>query len=791
MRQRILFDDLTRCYFEVNQYGRSDIMYTDTFARFVRRVRFVVGSIDDNVVPPKYGALMLPMDSNDWIQYVSVAALHLDTHKYLDRNNIQMIENVRQRSIPCSPVMVEMLKELILKLSFNPANVKKNKVKGIVSFAKSGAYSDKGVSAEVISVLAVVDGRFPQYTFPVMSGYIYDYEHGLANRYMAGNSYVGYLATLNKMGANIVEPKLPNAMKSLCYVADSLIYRAGFNDCEYRKLDFSERTIYQVLKSLDSSTGWYNDRIFRFTRSGVKEILKCKKKHLAGEVYGLIRRLIDHSEQYVSGQRTDEPLWNMFAQECRKWEFRTMNMMSRKMSAEVASECLLKERLFYIDNIVAYIFGREIFKDLAFLFCGYQSMIGIKVEAGGLHQLWDLLAGNFSSPLYDDWQAAYVVAESYGVDLSRRIYVKGDFKKFDQTLLGQVLAVVAGLAIPFISKPDDMSDACFEYILTVMVTEVVYKTMYIYSTSSLYDVWGSMFSGKYVTSAGDTDYQMLIRPIHLMLVYLKYAHIDPVVKLVLHSQMIVNGFYGDDNVESYPAYLDNFCYYDDSPNFAIDYVRFCEREFGLVSKEEEFQIYEDCYATHCFVTVGEAIVLDAYREGLVFIRNTISHVYLDGEYLGDYPYRDTEDIMAKVGRVLTASKSMGLTMCLIASLARLSSGNLEAFSQLEHVYQELLRVNGPVTYEDWKVFKKSKTSNSLARMIGQLGEFKDGDLFPNLFQLHETQRKGHVERTGLCPTKDGALFSYDELYYNRGKSVKTLWDGELGVGDRGPIRLHL
>jgi hypothetical protein len=453
-----------------------------------------------------------------------------------------------------------------------------------------------------------------------------------------------------------------------------------------------------------------------------------------------------------------------------------MSMMSQKMTSEVASEALYKERLFYIDNLVAYVFGKEIFKDLAFLFCGYQSMIGIKVESGGLQMLWDQMSGGPSSANRYLWTDAINIArDEYDVDLTQRKYVTGDFSKFDQTLLGQVLAVVAALIIPFISKPSGMSHACYEYIVTVMVTEVVYKTMYIYSTGSLYDVWGSMFSGKYMTSCGDSDYQALIRPIHLLLVYLKYSKFDPVVKLIFENQMVVDGFYGDDNLDSYPAYLDAFCYYEDSPNFAVDYVNFCEREFGLVNKKSEFGIFDELYSTHCFVTVGECILLDAFYLGPSFIRNSVSHIYLDGFYIGDYPYRDTEDLMSKVGRVLTASSSLSLTMCLVASLARLCSGNLEAYDQFSKVYSELFAVNGRVSVSEWEAFKLHKMSNSLSRMILEFSEYDGYNLFPSVVELHKIQNSGYVSRTGLNPCQDGAYYNCNSLFHNDGSAPDLLF----------------
>jgi len=342
-----------------------------------------------------------------------------------------------------------------------------------------------------------------------------------------------------------------------------------------------------------------------------------------------------------------------------------------------------------------------------------------------------------------------------------------------------VLAVVASLIIPFVDKPDGMSEECFEYILTVMVTEVVYKTMYIYSTGDLHDVWGSMFSGKYMTSTGDTTYQKLIRPIHLLLIYLMFAKREPIVKLVLEHQMIVDGFYGDDNLDSYPAVMDNFCYYEDSENFALDYVNFCEREFGLVNKKSEFGIYDELYSTHCFISDGDSTLLDAFYMGPTFIRNSVSHVYLDGLYVGDFPYRDTEDVMSKVGRVLTASSSMAMTMCLVASLARLCSGNLEAYDHLSKIYAELLAVNGRVTLSEWNNFQTQKHSNSLDRMKLEYCDYDGYNLFPSIVELHKIQLAGYLSKTGLNPCKDGSFYNCDNLFFNNGKPTDLLFGDNI------------
>jgi hypothetical protein len=779
-RQSILFNDLTQCYFEVMDDSGDYQHYTDKFRHFVGRCRLIIGSLTDDGVRPVYGRWVFPVDINKWINHVSVIARHLDSHKYVDKNVVSFLGSVRDKVFDCNPILGEMLKELILKLSFDPANVRKNNVKGVVQFPKIGMNKDPGVSSIVISALAAVDAKYT-YTFPVMSGYIYDYEHGIANRYMAGNSYVGYLTTLNKMGANIVEPRESGILAPLLHVADDLMYKMGIEWREPRQMDFSKENIYRMLKDLDSSSGWYNDVITRYNSQGITNPLKVRKKNLAYEVHKLVWRLLFEIEEYVAG-RGPEPNFNMFAQESRKWEFRTVNMMSKKVTAEDAEAQILKERLFYIDTILAYVLGKEFFKDFAFMLTSYQSMIGIKVEAGGLQMLWDYTTGSGKSPLKKRWEKVYLhVSRKFGVDLRQRRYSKGDWSKFDQTLLAKVLAVMACLCVPFVSKPDGMSDAAYKYLLVVIVCEVVYKTMYIYSTDSLYDVWGSMFSGKYVTSIGDTVYQMLIRGCYVLFIYLKYARANEIVKLIIENMMMTQGYYGDDNIGGWPAYMDDFLMYDDADNSAQDFVFMCERIFGMVNKWQEFDVYDECYSTHCFEEANGQILLTQYYDGPSFIRNQVSHIYLDGVFLGDFPYRSTEDIMAKVGRVLTASRSVAYTMCLVCSLARLCSGNLEAYDQLSKVYYELLKVNGRVTADQWNSYKKVKHSNSITRMLLLYGDYDGVNLFPSLVELHNNQIDGYQMGVGLNPSVDGVIFDSYNLVNNTGKPLGTIVDIDISA----------
>jgi len=161
--------------------------------------------------------------------------------------------------------------------------------------------------------------------------------------------------------------------------------------------------------------------------------------------------------------------------------------------------------------------------------------------------------------------------------------------------------------------------------------------------------------------------------------------------------------------------------------------------------------------------------------GPTFIRNSVSHVYLDGMYLGDFPYRDTEDVMCKVGRVLTASSSMAMTMCLVSSLARLCSGNLEAYDHLAKIYAELLNANGRVSVLEWENFKLHKHSNSLSRMLLEYGDYDGYNLFPSIVDLHRIQLEGYNNKTGLNPCQDGSYYNCDNLFFNNGRPSALLF----------------
>jgi len=765
-RQLAWFDKLHNCYYTEVQYDFSDNKYTTQFKKFLKRCLIIVANINDHGEVPKYGRWVLPLSTNEWMEHITSVSLHIDSHKYIDKGNIQLVDNVRASIVDYNPIMAELLSELLLKISFNPANVRKNNVKGVVNMSKVPVNKDPGVSHIVLSLLAIVDSEF-DFEFPCLSGTVWDVKHGIGARYMAGNSEIGYLETLNKMGANIVQPR-KDVTYLLINVADSFIYRMGIMWRTPRPMDFSEENIREMLWRLNSSTGWYNDKIYRCDEKGSKRILKTKKKNLASEAHKLVWRLLFAIEEYVAG-RGPQPNYAMFAQEAKKWEFRTTNMWSEPMTKESASAHFTKERLFYIDTLLAYILGKEFFKDLAFFLCTFRSAIGIKVEAGGLQLLWDLLSGKGTSNFKKSWKKAYRrVKKKYGVDLSVRKYFTLDWTKYDQTLLAKILAFMAAIVIPFVSKPEGMSDAGFKYLVTLIITEVVYKSMYIYSTNSVYDVWGSMFSGKYCTSIGDSVYQMLVFGVYILVIYIKYYG-DPIVKVVFEEQMMNQDYYGDDNIGGWPAWMDNRLYYDDSKDCADDFVNFCERTFGLQCKRKEFHVFTELYGTHCFRSLPNGVIeLEACRPGPTFIRNSVSHIYLDDVYLGDYPYRDTEDLVTKISRVMSASSSVVGTMCLVASLARLCSGNLVVFSQLKIVFGKLYEFNGPPTSSEIEAFKKQKHSNSINRMLAN-SQFDSDDLFPSLIKLHDLQNEGYCSRTGFNPSMNGVVYDGTNVRLGNGK----------------------
>jgi len=226
--------------------------------------------------------------------------------------------------------------------------------------------------------------------------------------------------------------------------------------------------------------------------------------------------------------------------------------------------------------------------------------------------------------------------------------------------------------------------------------------------------------------------------------------------------MIVFGFYGDDHLGGWPLYANNYHLYDDSDNILRDFISFCVNVFGMRYKWHEYAIFDDVYSLHQFETLPNGAVVEvAGREGPTFLKNQVSHTYLDGVYLGAYPYRATGQLMAKVGFSLTAMKNPHMHMCLLASLARLSSGNLEAFSQIRIAYEYFSGLYGEPGIDIWNAFFDSKTSGSIRSVVKERLT-----TFPLIHELHMRQNLGYEQDTGFPAFNSKGDQVDGRAYYN-------------------------
>jgi hypothetical protein len=278
-----------------------------------------------------------------------------------------------------------------------------------------------------------------------------------------------------------------------------------------------------------------------------------------------------------------------------------------------------------------------------------------------------------------------------------------------------------------------------------------------------------MFSGKFVTSIGDTIYQMLVKSVYLMKLLEKYPD-DTLLDDIISYGFLIVFFYGDDHIARWPKALNRFLLYSDSKNFLDDFTLFCCREFGMVRKESAFKCTDQLYGKRFFTLVDGVYVedLDMAEDSPTFLKNTIVEVYFrassieEWQCLGRLPYRPTIDFAAKFGYTLSSSSNLKLSIMNLRSQARLASGNLEAYSMASVLHHHIYALVGEPSPSDWDVFVSEVKGNSVRRVASR-------GPFPEYHELIQIQRDGE-QGSGFAP-KDmsGNISPFSQLYANNGR----------------------
>jgi hypothetical protein len=443
-------------------------------------------------------------------------------------------------------------------------------------------------------------------------------------------------------------------------------------------LDFSDSNLRSILNK-DTSAGFIYDTLYQVDPNGVHRKPKLTKKAAVETIIRNVRDIIAQKNAYFRGESGHKPSYPPVAIEVEKYEIINQMMHSAALEGEEFNagkfnKILLKTRLFYTSGAVTYAFDRIIGDWFSKMFRFYMSAIGIKVEGGGILQLFDMLAGGQSCPLQQEWNDAIAhVLRKYGANLALIHVGEGDWSKFDFSLIFEVLATIGGMVTMPIECPVDMDPRTFESLMVEFIHRLCVKLIYMRGMDKWFFVQGTMNSGEYMTSVGDTVYQMVLFVMYLLSLRKKFKD-DPVVQIILDTGMIMFFFYGDDHIGRWPKYMNDRVLYEESETTLHDYINFCVDKTGMTYKWESLKTFDYVYGVRKYVTLGTGeIVEDVYRPSVTFLRYTVANIYLDGVYLGLMNHRDTEDLVIKMGISLSATKNPRVHLCHLCSLARLRS----------------------------------------------------------------------------------------------------------------------
>jgi RNAse (barnase) inhibitor barstar len=572
---------------------------------------------------------------------------------------------------------------------------------------------------------------------------------GLPLNYVTGLSSHAYFSTLNKFNLNIMCPT-EDVMSEALLACVKLMYKVGYKSIESVALDLDYSSIVNLLEGRRGGSGVLPFALEEVSATGSRVKYSSCKHDVRFFVADMIQKWKDSIRDYVHGYSDEPPLDVFINSECQKYEIlRWKEVYSEhSLSDEFVLKCLSKVRLFYMSSTFNFAIDSTLYAPVNNIFKYFWNTIGIRVQDGGLQHLWDILSGGITSPLKDTWDAIY---EAYP-ELRPRQYAEGDWSKYDFTLLAMVLALLAGFCVPFFSASPDIDEVMLRYILTDFVFNTVFKTMYIHGLGGFYDVWGCMFSGKYITSIGDTLYQMILAMIYLGRLLEKYPDND-VLKLIIANDMIVFAFYGDDHDVSYPLWCNDFLLYDDSENLYSDFISFCTKIFGMNHKASSKFVTDDPYSRVYFVSTDAG-----FRENLdhpdrflslSFLQNRVCDLYLslDGEkyvYVGVNVYRETVDLVAKLSLSTNSTSDPRLFLCALISQAQLCSGNPEAYSMIARLYESVSKYSPPISEDVWEYFKTLKHGNSIAMLAWSYDE----SIFPKFDALVARQQHGYKNCEG-------------------------------------------
>jgi hypothetical protein len=633
-----------------------------------------------------------------------------------------------------SPGFLETVIELEHTINFNPECLKQVELYPNVDVPKLPKFGAPAVTPLAVRAALACESKYPQFNQSFLRSMWT--KKGRPAYNVSGRSMTAYYKQVSKLSSNIVSPEKQWA-PDLHLAMLKLLHKWGV---EHYSIDFElDYKLLEKMLNKDTSLGYIPTEFLEIVDGSVQKAKGLKKRDVMANVLAMFKEIIDEIDDWIASDRKGPmPVISIVDVEMLKYEIRwEHDMMEDDPTPEEMDDKLDKVRLFYMSSIMDYILSVLCYKPISESVRFYESAIGIKVESGGLQRLFEILSNkNWTErqqELIDKWKLK-------NIDLTDTVVGQGDWSRYDQTLLAIILLFVAMFAKPFFvwSPRSGISPETMKVLYDQFVISVVQKVMFIYAHGT-YESFGCMFSGKFITSIGDTIYQMLLKHLYLMELLKKYPD-DALLMDIIEGNFIVFFFYGDDHIGVWPRVMHRFYLYTSNSTLE-DFIEFCCKEFGMTHKQSEFKVCDNLYGERFFYLDDGVFVEDLSMalDSCTFLKNTVVNLHLDvGDgyvHVGKYPYRDTRDFACKL--LLTGKSSGNLkTLCMsLMSFARLSSGNPEAYSMLKVFYDEIAVDAGTITLEDWDYYASNVGENSARRAL------KTGS-FPSYEELLIEQNEG-------------------------------------------------
>jgi len=447
--------------------------------------------------------------------------------------------------------------------------------------------------------------------------------------------------------------------------------------------------LIDLIKQYDTATGLvpFKDVVTMVRMPDGKVFFKdkcpSKKKFLAVELCDLITTVLDAVWEDAQKGKVWSKIFDGAAvcYSSLKWEM--LNAFFDCDGYDELVKMAKKTRVFFIEAAHQFFLSYFTFASLfAYLnHDGYE--IGTPLPRGGMNDIFESLAcGTEGYPCNERLRNIYGVYPF----LQERRYWDGDFQKYDQTLLHGVLSTV-GMFYATWYNYDGQSGDFAKSVVGDAVFRLAYKFLYLVPIEKLYYVLGMMFSGKGETTHANTTTQKLIFYAYLMYKLETFKdHKDiELLKLCINEGLIRGKFSGDDNAGGYPyicELLFNIC--------PADYKIWTEK-FGLSYKILNQQALT---GANYFYKKGDIWIEDVSKrvESMTFLRNHVNDIYESSDgglnyiCVGRYVYRDSKDLLFRIGNSDLANSRIDAFFAKLLSLMYLAVGNIESYMILVRVF---------------------------------------------------------------------------------------------------------